>query len=74
MGKLRRYELSAGEEEGDLMNLAMRHKDEIDALIEERVQKGPCKFQINVDVSMIKFVNNLSESGDGEVRSEKTIF
>ena len=56
-GKLRRYELSVGEEEGDLIILTMLHKDEIDALIEERVHEGPCKFQLHVDVSMIKFAN-----------------
>ena len=40
-GKLRRYELSVGEEQVDLMNSTMRQKDEIEALIEERVQGGP---------------------------------
>ena len=55
------------------MNLTIRHKDEIDALIEERVQEKPCKIQLHLDVSMIKFVNDIKESGDGEVRSEKTM-
>ena len=55
------------------MNLTMRLKDEIDVLIEERVQEGPCKFQLHVDVRMIKFVNDINKSGDGEVRSEKTL-
>ena len=40
-GKLRRYDLSVEEEEVDLMNSTMRHKDEIDALIDERVQEVP---------------------------------
>ena len=40
-GKFRRYELSVGEEQVDLMNSLMRQKDEIEALIEERVQGGP---------------------------------
>ena len=55
------------------MNLTMRHKDEIDVLIEETVEEGPCKIQLHVDVTMIKFVNDINESGDGEVRSEKTL-
>ena len=44
-GKLRRYELSVGEEEGDLMIVTMRHKDEIDVLIEEReCKRDPVNF------------------------------
>ena len=55
------------------MNVIMRNKEETDALIDERVQKGPCKFQLHVDVSMIKFSNDTNETGDGELRHEKTM-
>ena len=57
----------------DLMNVIMRNKKEIDALIDERVQERPCKFQLYVDVSLIKFSNNTNETGDGELRHEKTM-
>ena len=72
-GKLRRYELSVKEDELDLMNVIMRNKEEIDALIDERVQEGPCKFQLHVDVSMIKFSSDTNETGDGELRQKKTM-
>ena len=55
------------------MNLTMRRKDEIDAMIEDRVQEGICRFQLLVDVSMIKFMNDINESGNREVRSEKAM-
>ena len=55
------------------MNVIMRNKEEIDALIDERVQEGPCKFQLHVDVSMIKFSSDTNETGDGELRHEKTM-
>ena len=72
-GKLRRYELSVREDELNLMNIIMRNKEEIDALIDERVQEGPCKFQLHVDVSMIKFSSDTNKSGDGELHHEKTM-
>ena len=72
-GKLRRYELSVGEDELDLMNEIMRNKEEIDVLIDERVQEGPCKFHLHVDVSMIKFSSDTNETGDVELRHEKTM-
>ena len=71
-GKLRRYELSVGEDELDLMKVIMRIKEEIDALIDERVQEGTCKFQLHVEVSVRKFSNDTNETGDGELRHEKT--
>ena len=72
-GKLRRYELSVGVDELDLMNVIMRNKEEIDTLIDEKVQEGLCKLQLHVDVSMIKFWNDTNETGDGELRHEKTM-
>ena len=72
-GKLRRYELSVREDELDLMNVIMRNKEEIDALIDERVQEGPCKFQLHLNVSMIKFSSDTNETGDGELCHEKTM-
>ena len=71
-GNFRRYELSDGEDELDLMNVIMQNKEEIDALIDKRVQEGHCKFQLHVDVSKIKFSNDINETGDGELRHEKT--
>ena len=65
--------MSVREDELDLMNVIMRNKEEIDALIDERVQEGPCKFQLHVDVSMIKFSSDTNKTGDGELRHEKTM-
>ena len=73
-GKLRRYELSVRKDELDVMNVIMRNKEEIDALIDERVQEGLCKFQLHVDVSMIKFSSDPNETGDRELNHEKTMF
>ena len=55
------------------MNVIMRNKEEIDAFIDERVQEEPCKFQLHVDVKMIKFSNHTNKTGDGELRHEKTM-
>ena len=55
------------------MNVIMRNKQEIDALIDEIVQEDPCKFQLHVNASMIKFSNDTNETGDGELRHEKTM-
>ena len=65
--------MSVGEDELNLMNVIMRNKEEIIALIDERVQEGPCKFQLHVDVSMIKFSNDTNKTGDAELRHEKTM-
>ena len=54
-GKLRRYELGVGVDQLDLMNVIMRNKEEIDALIDKKVHEGLCKLQLHLDVSMIKF-------------------
>ena len=43
------------------------------AVIDERVQEVPCKFQLHVDVTMIKFSNDTNETGDWELRHEKTM-
>ena len=67
-GKLRRYELSVKEDELNLMNVIMRNKEQIDALIDERVQEGPCNFQLHMDVSMIKFSSDTNETGDATRR------
>ena len=42
-GKLRRYDLKVGEKEMDLLQVMMQNKEEIDALIQERVKEGPKK-------------------------------
>ena len=55
------------------MNVIMQNKEEVDALIDERVQEGPGNFQLHVDVSMIKFSSDINETGDGELRHEKTM-
>ena len=44
-GKLRRYDLKVGEKEMDLLQVMMQNKEEIDALILERVKEGPNKVQ-----------------------------
>ena len=52
-GKLRRYNLKVGEKKG----LASSHdakKEEIEALILERVKEGPNKVQFHVEMKMIK--------------------
>ena len=53
-GKLRRYDLKVREKEIDLLQVMMQNKDEIDALILERVKEGPNKVQFHVEVGMIK--------------------
>ena len=53
-GKLRRYDLKVGEKEMDLLQVMMQNKEEIDALILERVKEGPNKVQFHVEVGMIK--------------------
>ena len=53
-GKLRRYDLKVGEKEMDLLQVMMQNKEEIDALILERVEEGPNKVQFHVEVGMIK--------------------
>ena len=53
-GKLRRYDLKVGEKEIDLLQVMMQNKEEIDALIQERVKEGPNKVQFHVEVGMIK--------------------
>ena len=52
-GKLSRYDLKIGEEEMDLLQFMMQNKEEIDALILERVKEGPNKVQFHVEVGMI---------------------
>ena len=53
-GKLRRYDLKVGEKEMDLLQVMMQNKEEIDALILERVKEGPNKVQFYMEVGMIK--------------------
>ena len=72
-GKLRRYELSVGEDGVDLMNVIMRNKEKIDTLIDKRVQERSFKFQLHVDVSMIKLSNDTNKTGEGELGHEKTM-
>ena len=45
-GKLRRYDLKVGEKEMGLLQVMMQNKEEIDALILERVKEGPNKVLI----------------------------
>ena len=54
------------------MNVILQNKEEIDALIDERVQEVPCKFQLHEDVNMIKLSSDTNETGDVELRHEKT--
>ena len=61
-GKLLRYDLKVGEKEMDLLQVMMQNKEEIDALILERVKKGPNKVQFYVEVGMIK--NSTVQDGD----------
>ena len=53
-GKLRRHDLKVGEKEMDLLQVMMQTKEEIDALILERVKEGPNKVQFHVEMEMIK--------------------
>ena len=53
-GKLRRCDLKVGEKEMDLLQVMMQNKEEIDALILERVKEGPNKVQFHVEVRMTK--------------------
>ena len=53
-GKLPRYDLKVGEKEIDLIQVMMQNKEQIDALILERVKEGPNKVQFHVEVGMIK--------------------
>ena len=55
--KLRRYDLKVGEKEMDLIQVMMQNKEEIDALILERVKEGPNNVQFYVEVGMIKTLN-----------------
>ena len=53
-GKLHRYDLKFGEKEMDLLQVMMQNKEEIDALVLERVKEGPNKVPFYVEVGMIK--------------------
>ena len=63
-GKLRPYNLKVGEKELDLLQVMMQNKEEIDALILERVKEGPNKVQFHVEVGMIKIPT--VQDGDSE--------
>ena len=51
-GILRRYNLKLGKNKMDLLQVMMQNKEEIDALILERVKEGPNKVQFHVEVEM----------------------
>ena len=53
-GKLHRYDIKLGEKEMDLLQVMMQNKEEIDALILERVKEEPNKVPFHVEVGMIK--------------------
>ena len=54
-GKLRRgHDLKFGEKGMDLLQVMMQNKEEIHALILERVKEGPNKVQFHVEVGMIE--------------------
>ena len=51
---MRRFDLKVGEKEIVFLQVMMQNKEEIDALILERVIEGPNKVQFHVEVGMIK--------------------
>ena len=53
---MRRYDLKVGEKEMDFLQVMVQNKEEIDALILERVLEGPNKVQFHVEVGMSKFL------------------
>ena len=54
IGKKRRHDLKVGEKKMDLLQVMMQNKEEIDALIQERIKEGPNKVQFHAEVGMIK--------------------
>ena len=71
-GKLRRYDLKVGEKEMDLLQVMMQNKEEIDALILERVKEGSDKVQFHVEVGMIKN-SHCARRGQWKLRKDHAV-